>query len=259
MLTGCVVGGLVIGIGGGATTKTFVFTSLLTIPVFTPMAVYGLGVAAAFFTAFLMVVFFDYRTKEQKAEAREKKELAKAGISAAPASPAGAPVAEAAPEFSDEAKADLTLTSPMAGTTVALSDVADEAFAAGALGPGIAVSPAAGAVVVAPCDGKVSVAFPTGHAYGIKSASGVQVLIHIGMDTVKLEGRGFTPRVAKGDVIKRGDVLAEVDWDVIREAGYDTITPMVVTNKKKFGEITPAAPGPVGITDTVVTVSPKEA
>lgn len=262
MLTGCVVGGLVIGIGGGATTKTFVFTSLLTIPVFTPMAVYGLGVAAAFFTAFLMVVFFDYRTKEQKAEAREKKELAKAGISAAPAAaaaPAGAPVAEAAPEFSDEAKADLTLTSPMAGTTVALSDVADEAFAAGALGPGIAVSPAAGAVVVAPCDGKVSVAFPTGHAYGIKSASDVQVLIHIGMDTVKLEGRGFTPRVAKGDVVKRGDVLAEVDWDVIREAGYDTITPMVVTNKKKFGEITPAAPGPVGITDTVVTVSPKEA
>ena len=270
MLTGCVAGGLVIGIGDGATTNTFVFTSLLTIPVFSPMAVYGLGIAAAFFTAFLMVVFFDYRTKEQKAEAREKKAALKAGVSAAPAAAApvtapAAPAAEAAPapaaapEFSDEAKADLTLTSPMAGTTVALSDVADEAFAAGALGPGIAVSPAAGAVVVAPCDGKVSVAFPTGHAYGIKSASGVQVLIHIGMDTVKLEGKGFTPRVAKGDVVKRGDVLAEVDWDVIREAGYDTITPMVVTNKKKFGEITPAAPGPVGITDTVVTVSPKEA
>ena len=268
MLTGCVVGGLVIGIGRGVITHTFVFTSLLTIPVFSPMAVYGLGIAAAFFTAFLMVVFFDYRTKEQKAEAREKKAALKAGVSAAPAAaatpaaaaaPAAAPVAEAAPEFSDEAKADLTLTSPLAGTTVALSDVADEAFAAGALGPGIAVSPAAGAVVVAPCDGKVSVAFPTGHAYGIKSASGVQVLIHIGMDTVKLEGKGFTPRVAKGDVVKRGDVLAEVDWDIIREAGYDTITPMVVTNKKKFGAITPAAPGPVGITDTVVTVSPKEA
>ena len=267
MLTGCVVGGLVIGIGGGAITNTFVFTSLLTIPVFSPMAVYGLGIAAAFFTAFLMVVFCDYRTKEQKAEARAKKSLLEddaptVAPSAAPAPAAAAeaaPVPAAAPEFSDEAKADLTLTSPMAGTTVALSDVADEAFAAGALGPGIAMSPAAGAVVVAPCDGKVSVAFPTGHAYGIKSASGVQVLIHIGMDTVKLEGKGFTPRVAKGDVVKRGDVLAEVDWDVIREAGYDTITPMVVTNKKKFGEITPATPGPVGITDTVVTVSPKEA
>ena len=257
MLTGCVVGGLVIGIGGGAITHTFVFTSLLTIPVFSPMSVYGLGIAAAFSTAFLMVVFFDYRTKEQKAEVRAKKCLL--ADDAPAAAPAAAPVAEASPAFSDEAKADLTLTSPMAGTTVALSDVADEAFAAGALGPGIAVCPAAGAVVVAPCDGKVSVAFPTGHAYGIKSASGVQVLIHIGMDTVKLEGKGFTPRVAKGDVVKRGDVLAEVDWDVIREAGYDTITPMVVTNKKKFGEITPVAPGPVGITDTVVTVSPKEA
>ena len=272
MLTGCVVGGLVIGIGGGATTNTFVFTSLLTIPVFTPMAVYGLGILAAFATAFLMVVFFDYRTKEQKAVAREKKEAMKAGVSAAPAAAAApanedaaaeatAPATEAAPapSFSDEAKADLTLTSPMAGELVALSDVKDEAFASGALGPGVAISPAAHAVVVAPCDGKVTVAFPTGHAYGLKSASGVQVLIHVGMDTVKLDGKGFTPRVAKGDVVRRGDVLAEVDLDVIRAAGYETITPVVVTNKKKFGAVTPLASGQVLRGDQLLEVAPKEA
>ena len=264
MLTGCVAGGLTIGIGGGAITHTFVFTSLLTIPVFSPTALYGLGIAVAFFTAFLMVVVFDYRTKEQRAEARERKAALKAGVTPTQAAAPGAPVAPAAsasfaaPEFSAAAVADLTLTSPLEGQLVALSDVADEAFSAGALGPGIAVSPSGGAVV-APCDGKVSVAFPTGHAYGIKSASGIQVLIHIGMDTVKLEGKGFTPRVAKGDVVRRGDVLAEVDWDVIREAGYDTITPMVVTNKKKFGEVSPAQPGPVAPGDTVVTVNPKEA
>ena len=264
MLTGCVAGGLTIGIGGGAITHTFVFTSLLTIPVFSPTALYGLGIAVAFFTAFLMVVIFDYRTKEQRAEARERKAALKAGVTPTQAAAPGAPVAPAAsasfaaPEFSAAAVADLTLTSPLEGQLVALSDVADEAFSAGALGPGIAVSPSGGAVV-APCDGKVSVAFPTGHAYGIKSASGIQVLIHIGMDTVKLEGKGFTPRVAKGDVVRRGDVLAEVDLDVIREAGYDTVTPVVVTNKKKFASVTPDAEGEVAPGGALLTVVPKEA
>ena len=176
---------------------------------------------------------------------------------AAPASAAHAAAAHAV-EFSDEAKADLTLTSPMAGTAVPLGQVKDESFAKGMLGPGIAIEPSSG-VVVAPCDGKVTVAFPTGHAYGIKSASGVQVLIHIGMDTVKLDGKGFTPKVAKGDVVRRGDVLAEVDLDVIREAGYDTVTPVVVTNKKKFASVTPDAEGEVVPGGALLTVVPKEA
>ena len=132
---------------------------------------------------------------------------------------------------------DIRLDSPLHGRLIPLSEVTDPAFASGAMGRGAAVADPEGRVV-SPVDGEVTVLFATKHAIGIHSADGVDLLIHVGVDTVKLEGKHFTSHVAQGDTVKKGQLLLEFDPDAIRAEGYETTTPVLVTNAADYGKIT---------------------
>jgi len=128
------------------------------------------------------------------------------------------------------------IVSPLKGEVKELSQVKDEAFSSGALGKGIAIEPAEGKII-APVDGVLTTFFPTGHALGITSNSGAEILIHIGMDTVQLNGKYFSPKAKQGDVIKAGDVLLEFDIKAIKGEGYSLTTPIIVTNSDNYLDI----------------------
>ena len=128
-----------------------------------------------------------------------------------------------------EAQKNETFVVPMSGTVMPVSEVDDQVFASKAMGDGIAIDPAEGKVY-APFSGEITVAFPTGHAYGLKAANGKEVLIHIGMDTVELDGKGFTPHVKQGDIVNQGDLLTDVDLDYIRSQGKPVVTPVIFTD-----------------------------
>ena len=156
----------------------------------------------------------------KKVEAGNTEE-AEAPAAAAPAAPAAAAPAAA---VAAEAGESVEIGSHMVGSVVLLADVKDPTFSSGALGAGTAVEPTEGKLY-APADGKITVAFPTGHAYGLRTEDGLDLLMHIGMDTVELDGKHFEPKVAKGDTVKRGDVIAEFDIPAIKAAGYPLATP----------------------------------
>ncbi len=139
---------------------------------------------------------------------------------------------------------EVELFAPLSGTVLELKDVADQTFASGALGPGVALNPVEGKLV-APADGTVTVAFPTGHAIGLRLEDGVEVLIHVGFDTVELDGKFFNPVVEKGQEVKCGDTLVEFDIAGIAEAGYPLVTPMVITNAKDLNAEIVFSPGVV--------------
>ena len=247
MLTGCAAGGLTIGViswisGSPVLTGTFVFTSLLTIPVFHPTVTYAISIAVAFFVSAFMVVTFGYQSKEEKeAAAAEQQEAPKAEAAAAAAP------AEAAPKAELVAGQEVVLTAPLNGTVVALEDVPDPVFSSGAVGKGAGIEPSDGASikVVAPADGSVVVAPSSGHAYGLALDNGLEILIHVGIDTVNLKGKGFDVKVAKGDRVKAGQTLVVVDRAVIEEAGYKLVTPVLVTNYMNFAEVEVIASGDI--------------
>ena len=147
-----------------------------------------------------------------------------------------------------------TLTSPVNGTQIPLAEVADETFASEMLGATVAVEPADGKIV-APCDGEVSNIFETGHAVCITTEAGGELLIHIGIDTVKMDGKGFTKKVSDGDKVHAGDILVETDLEEIKNAGYQTTTMMILTNTDEFGNVTKAEPAEVKTTSKVMTLT----
>lgn len=146
-----------------------------------------------------------------------------------------------------------TVKSPVRGKIIPLSEVNDETFASEMLGVTSAVEPEDGRIV-SPCDGKVINVFDTGHAVCIATKSGGELLIHIGVDTVKLNGKGFTKKVSDGDQVHAGDVLIEADLNMIRSEGYPATTMVILTNADQYSEVTKAEPGAVGTDGSVMSL-----
>lgn len=289
MLVGCLVGGVIIGVLGGVNTKAFAFTSLLTIPVFDPMIKYIIAISAAFFTSMALVYFSDYRTKDERAQANAERDAAEAAargeaVVPAQAAPAedrepvavGAPAAAAtgattaaatgsaatgdAPAAQAPATAEASaatkgtdILAPVAGRSVGLGEVEDPVFASRALGEGVGIEPADGRVV-APVDGELISVANTGHAFGIRTADGVEVLVHIGIDTVQMKGEGFDVRVEAGRKVSAGDLLAEVDLDAVRAAGHPTVVLVTVLNTADMASVEPHTGQDVVAGAPVVTV-----
>ena len=216
------------------------------------------GIGITMVIAFALTMIF-YKDKEQAAVADGA-----ANVSAAEAGASTANVLETNASAAEESgvsaktnhatdKKEMVIASPLKGTVVNLSDVQDEAFSSGALGKGVAVMPAEG-VIYAPADGTISAFFPTGHAIGMTTTDGVELLIHVGMDTVQLEGKGFTPLAKAGDVVKKGQKLLEFDMDLITKAGFSMVTPVLVANTAEYAAVIPVNKENVSAGDALICV-----
>ncbi|ALV44263.1 PTS beta-glucoside transporter subunit EIIBCA [Arthrobacter alpinus] len=220
-IAGGAVGGAIAAMGGSA-ANAFVFPSLIGLPAFTAIGSFTtllLGTGVAIAIGFLLTYFFGPRETPDTLDADA-----------------------AAPSAATIASGSVKVLAPVTGTAVALSDVPDKVFASGAMGVGLGIIPDEN-TIHSPVAGTIAVAMKTGHAFGIKTDDGVEVLVHIGIDTVQMKGEGFAPAVTRGQRVEVGDLLATVDRAKIKDAGFSDMTIMVVTNTKNLTAVVPVGQG----------------
>jgi PTS system beta-glucosides-specific IIC component len=157
------------------------------------------------------------------------------------------------PENTQTGTKTRTLVSPLKGNTVLLEDMEDAAFSSGALGKGIAIMPEEG-ILYAPADGAVTAIFPTGHAIGMVTEDGAEILIHVGMDTVKLEGRGFTPLTSVGSRVSKGQEILRFDMEAIKKEGCSLLTPVLISNFSNYSDIIPTDASKVSVGEPIITI-----
>lgn len=261
LLAGCAAGGVTSAVFGwlfpsvlpsgqmvrGVTTTAFAFSSLLTIPVFDRMWVYALSIAVAFVMAMVLTVLFGYRTPSRATEAqmvsagenaRSQDAVRGIGTTSSDAESAEDSPSRAAPDRALDSNAIL---SPVAGRLVNLEATGDPVFASRALGEGVGVVPetTGETAVLAPVSGMLKTVARTGHAFGIKTDGGIEVLVHIGIDTVDMDGEGFAVVVAKGERIAAGEPLATVDFGKVAAAGHSVVVVVTVVNAAELTVVTP--------------------
>ncbi|MBZ2038748.1 sucrose-specific PTS transporter subunit IIBC [Streptococcus sanguinis] len=238
LIAGAIGGGLasLLGLAGTGNGITIIPGTMLYIGN-GQLLQYLLMVAVSFALGFALTYMFGFEDEETVTEAAVTEKL----------------VEEETTGNVPSALQDETIISPIVGQAVALSDVNDPVFSSGAMGRGIAIKPSEG-VVYAPADAEVTIAFATGHAYGLKTANGAEILIHVGIDTVSMGGEGFDQKVAQGDKVKAGDVLGTFEAEKIAAAGLDDTTMVIVTNTADYASVTPVAKGALAKGDAIIEV-----
>ncbi|MGV2886821.1 beta-glucoside-specific PTS transporter subunit IIABC [Paenibacillus taichungensis] len=206
----------------GVKMTAYVFHNIFAIPVYTPTVVYVIAIACSFAVAAILTVMFGYESKTKDTASEKNESVSNTSTESTPEELPVVPEAK-----TTEIKKE-QIYSPLTGKAVALSTINDPAFSTGAMGKGLAIVPEIGEVV-APVDGVVTSLFPTGHAIGLTTNAGTEILIHIGINTVALKGKHFNPVVQEGDIVRQGDLLIQFEIDKIKEAGYETVTPVIVT------------------------------